>query len=1251
MIGQRIGDYRVQGVLGSGGMGVVYRVQDLQTGGVAALKTVRAPAQTAMASIRREIETLRRVRHPGVVRILGQGTVENRPWYAMELLAGETLRELFLTWFAAASHHGVLTVDLHPRRARVRSFVASAPAAAPASQRLALLTIICRLCAPLAYLHGQGFVHRDLSPANIFVGADASPVLFDFGLAAHFRGARGRDILQVSGPAMGTCHYMAPEQIRAELVDARADIYALGCILYEGLTGRPPFAAEDRSAVLYSHLHESPVPPSRYADDLDADLDALVLSMLAKSPRERIGYLDAVGRRLEDLGASPWATESSPPMPYTYRPALSGRGGWLAEFDEHVARLEHGEGGVVLLAGESGVGKTRLLTEVANRAQARGLSIVTGECKSVVPGGEIRGSPLHPLRPLLQAVADRCAELGAEETAALLGRRAAVLGLYEPALAPLSSGGHETENAALPASAARYRVLAYLRETLVAFAHAQPMLLVLDDLQWADELTLAFLASLSRDFLRSAGVLLVLGYRLEEADAIAAMLQTFEVSPLVLDRVDAEAARAIVRDMLALPSAPSSLVDSFCERAEGIPFFVAEYTRAAVDVGLVRRDRDGRWQLAASDEDWKALSAPRSVHELVHRRLAALSPAAQRLLANAAVLGRECEVQTLLAMDEALAPFHGKPEQARDGETPAENAASGGAREGREAGALAALGELMARYVVAENQPGRLRFEHDMLREGAYRALTLQQRRERHRHAARAIEAAAKDRADLPLVYGALAHHWEEAGVSSEAVQALEAAADHALAGAAHAEAASFYRRVLVRGADAPAARRARWERQLGEAYFGLGDLATSERHLRAALGHLGESLPQTIHGWRARLAGGAALQLSHRLRPPLPPVQTLERERLTQAALAAARMTSRFFFADDALAMMSTNLMSVNLAERAGSRVPVAEAYAQLGYVTGLARLPRAARGYFRHARHIADATRDPIGMIKTLLSEAAWRLGAGDLPAALAGATAGLKIATKVRSPQDREDALTICAHADYAGGRLTSSRLRCSDLLESARQRHNRQHEAWGLYTVARASIPLGELDTAALLLFDARRLLADQVDHASQIICTGLLAQVHARRRDWAHARHTADQAMQLIGSRMPAVFTAAEGFIGCAEAYLELLEHQRHPSAELAALAKRACRNARRYAFTFPIARPAALHLSARLLRIQGHRRRAHLAASRAAAIASALDMPLERAHAELELALLSKGAAQAEHERHARAALARVEGAILHRLL
>jgi tetratricopeptide (TPR) repeat protein len=765
---EAIGPYRIEQELGRGGMGVVVRARHSQTGESVALKTVRLRRQEHLGRIRREIHALSRIRHPGIVRIVEQGLEGGLPWYAMELIEGLPLDEHCRGhWDPGSGLRGVERLE-------------------------EVLGVVRRLCLALGYLHGEGLVHRDLKPGNVLVRPDGTPVLVDFGLVARYGGELSREALEGSGVLAGTVAYMAPRQLRGELADARDDLYALGCVVYELLTGRTPFEGETTAEVVRGHLEAEPEPPSQHVPGLPGELDRLVLRLLAKEPRERLGYAADVARALAALGARDGAgTDWPAARTYLYRPELAGRDEALSWLLERVQRLREGRGGLVLVGGESGVGKTHLVQELAREAQRRGLEVFTGECTegaasaeqqsaseemqstddalraksdetsvaSLPAGRSLRGisNALQPLRGLLQGLADCCRERGAAETQRLLGPRAGVLGLYEPALANLPGQDADLPPAELPPEAARLRVFVYLSQTLAALAQQRPLLLILDDLQWADGLTLGFLdfllSSGGSGALRSGPVLIVGTYRSEEVDsALAELLDDSEADRLELGRLGEPSVGAIVGDMLALQPPPEHMSRSLARHSEGNPLFVAEYLRAAVEEGLLHRDEDGRWQVEAPTQRtaWPGtvrhasltqqdeLPLPRSLRELLGRRLTSLPQAALDVARAGAVLGRESTIELLSRMtalpDETL---------------------------------LEAIGELIRRQVLESRASGAVGFAHDRIREVIEQRVSAEERALLHRAAAEAIETLYAEQRERHLA--ALGSHWECAGEAARA--------------------------------------------------------------------------------------------------------------------------------------------------------------------------------------------------------------------------------------------------------------------------------------------------------------------------------------------------------------------------------------------------------------------------------------------------------------------------------------------------
>ena len=393
--GGTVGEFELIEPLGQGGMGVVWRARHRVTGEPVALKRVAAPVEGALDGLRREIRALAVIDHPGVVRLIAEGVIDGQPWYAMELLDGTSLRQWLAhawgAWFDAGPTAAAGEDAPLPPRAL--------PAVSPQRDHVpALLAPMIALCDALAHVHAAGLVHRDLTPDNVLLRSDGRPVLVDFGLAARVSRGAGRDAVSIVDCAVGTAPYMAPEQIRGELVDARADLYALGCILHEIACGAPPFVAPHTSGVLSHHLFDEPAAPSRCNPEAPAWLDAIVRGLLAKDPRDRTGSASDVAAALaRGLGRPRLALGTAPVR--IFRPRLAGREPVLAALAPALRRLIAGDGERIAIAGPSGVGKTRLVVELAQSAAAAGVRVIAGECAPPAPDRANPGSPAGPLHP------------------------------------------------------------------------------------------------------------------------------------------------------------------------------------------------------------------------------------------------------------------------------------------------------------------------------------------------------------------------------------------------------------------------------------------------------------------------------------------------------------------------------------------------------------------------------------------------------------------------------------------------------------------------------------------------------------------------------------------------------------------------------------------------------------------------------------------------------------------------------------
>jgi eukaryotic-like serine/threonine-protein kinase len=1168
---RHIGEYELVRQLGRGGMGVVREAIHLPTSRRVALKTVHSSSAGGAESLRREIRALRGIRHPGVVQIMEEGTHEGSPFFTMELVEGPNLATMF------------------------------ASRDAPHVDR-PLLTILRRICSTLAFLHREGIVHRDLTPRNVLLRDPVTPVLVDFGLVGHFPGATGRDVLEAGGRTMGTLAYVAPEQIRGELVDARADLYSFGCLLYEALVGHPPFVGATASDVLRQHLHREPVPPSTLRPSVPSALEALAMRLLAKDARHRIGYAEEVAATLGAMGAESWSDASpAPPLAYVYRPRFVGREDWIEALEKHLSSCAAGAGTRVFVGGESGAGKTRLVTEVATLARKAGFSVVVSEGSAMMGPDEhsqrVKGVALHPLRPLLRELADRCRG-NARSTARLLGQRGRVLADYEPALLELP-GQSDDPPPALSSEAARARLFAYLQQTLALLAEDRPLLLVIDDMHWADDLTLEFIGSLPPHFLDQTRVMILGAYRSDEASALLRSLPGMGVLDRDLDRLDASSVARMVSDMLAMDSVPGELTDFLHRHSEGNPFFVAEYVRMAVAEGWLSRTTSGEWQLTSARMDPSAvLPVPRSVQQLVHRRLEALSPEARTLADLASVLGRAFRGSVLAA-----------------------------AHPGGEAAALDAANELVARQLV-EAAPTELRFLHDKIRETVYEALTPSQRAALHRRAAEAIERVLEADASFAAVYPELAYHWERAGMTAKAIAYWQRAGTRALATAAHRDAVRYFETALALSASAPelrlpARRIATWERGLGEAHHCLGEIQEAELHLQRSLDGFGHTWPATRAGLHALLGKMVLEQVRHvRAKPGEPPrlPGEVDDDDVREAALAAGRLAFIRIWQNDSLATATACLLAVNLSDRL-ERPPSARPYSQLGLMVGVARLRGLARRYFDRARAVAGRERTTeVG--QSYYTEAYLRAGQGRWDEAETLGKRAMAVFAENDDPQERETALAVLGFIARARGHLAEALWYADALRLSAEGYGNPEHEIWASVLTASTLIRQSKhVEARAPLERAMAALLERTYEWVCELRACAQLSHAEVSAGRLGAAERLADRAMGVMNrsNGPPALVSALDGVASLAHVYLELWGDQRSrgkPSAALCARARKAVGYTRKMAVVFPIARPSYLICEGRLQALSGDTRRALRTLQRAGKSARALGLPYEAAMAD-----------------------------------
>jgi diguanylate cyclase (GGDEF)-like protein len=714
-------------------------------------------SEATVVAFRREAALLATVHHPGLTQVHEVGVSEGRPYLVMDVVEGSSLANRL------------------------------AIGAMPSAQAIALTL---DLVDPLTAIHGRGLVHRDLKPANIMIQADGTARLIDFGLTA-------REVDTVdANTAVGTLTYSAPEQsgMLKRPVDNRSDLYSLGVILFEVLTGVPPFAAADVGELLRMHAVVTAPDVGELAPGTSAELSAVVARLLAKDPDDRYQSGQELAFDLQRLAGVP-VPDADPGAPRgSTKPALTGRVAQRTALAERWARAKAGRGGVVVLRGGAGSGKSVLAGEFAAVARAGGGTVLWGAAAADGP------VPFAPLRAAveghLQAVARMPAPERARGRAAIRaaghGRSSAMLSRLVPGLGPVLDDrdgtvaegvGADQDPRALPEqpgsdgpdgqiqfAAAVVSFLSGLSRELGG------LVLVLDDVQWLDPDSRGVLAQLPTDDLL---VLVTARYEARDRAGVDAFVTAMGAAvdlDLTLGRLDQAEMAEQIRALIPGLAVDARLVSLVSVRSNGNPFVVQEYLRAVVDAGLLRPDW-GSWVLDEAGLD--ALALPQDALGLVLTRVEGLGSGIRELLVVAAAIGTRFRPEAVAAV------------QGSDQVT-----------------VVAALIEAAGRGLLDPRADGGFAFLHDRIREALLADLDAGATADLHRRIAASME-------QLPMPAGgydpdhvyALAHHYLRCDLDvapDRAFSACWSAGRLALENHAPAEAVAFLESAAERGTELP---------------------------------------------------------------------------------------------------------------------------------------------------------------------------------------------------------------------------------------------------------------------------------------------------------------------------------------------------------------------------------------------------------------------------------------------------------------
>lgn len=759
--GQSLKHYKIKRKLGQGGMGQVYLAEDTKLGRLVAIKLLpEETTQDEIAKLRllQEARAASALNHPNIVTIYSIDEENDVDFIVMEYVKGETLRAI----------------------------IERQPLAVPQ-----LLDIGARVADALAAAHSAGIIHRDIKSENILLTGNLQPKILDFGLAKTIEpllaggvdsGASTKFNLTGAGGIIGTIYYMSPEQTRGETLDARSDIFSLGCILYEAAVGKLPFTGRSLISIAQDIANAEPPSPSRIRPELPVELDIIIERALAKDKERRYNSASELAAALKSLrGVSSetfiaqngngaqisTATKQTPE-------SFVGREAELKRLEELTLQMINGKGRVVFVTGESGIGKSSLIREFLHRSRNRFTNVFTLQGRSVEQYGTGEA-----YLPFLEAVGALLPTQHRDRIVGLLRTYAPTWCLQFPAAFVSSIALEKLQQET--AGATKERMMREMGDMLAALSTHAPVILLLEDLHWADPSSIDLLRHLGQR-ISEHRVLIVGTYRpadLERSEHplknCKFELQTQKLSEeFALDSLGEAQIAGFLDSHFRPNNFPPELSALIYGKTEGHPLFATSLIQFLAENGDIGEVNE-RWTLKRPLNEIR-IEVPENVRSLIRKKIEALDENDRRALQYATIEGDEF-LSTVLAallnadeldLEEQLAVVervHGLIETVGEEELPD--------------------GGLATRY----------RFAHALYQNVLYADMVTKRRILLHRKAGeKLLEHYGKQ---SPRIAAQLAEHFERGRDFPRTIEYLAHAGDNAGRLFANAEAAAHYSRAL----------------------------------------------------------------------------------------------------------------------------------------------------------------------------------------------------------------------------------------------------------------------------------------------------------------------------------------------------------------------------------------------------------------------------------------------------------------------
>ena len=759
--------YRLVSKIDSGGMGEVYKAEDTKLGRAVAIKLLLASdnqKSTARRRFLQEAQSASALNHPNIVTIHAIEEADGLDFIVMEMVEGTTLKSLI---------YGEGALPL-----------------------MRLLDLGIQTAEALEAAHEINIIHRDIKSSNILVTSRGQAKVLDFGLAKTVRtiassvdhDAPTLTNLTDEGTVLGTAAYMSPEQTRGQVLDRRSDIFSLGCVLYEAATRTLPFTGPSMLAVMHAIATHAPSPPSLLRPDLPKELDLILERAMAKDKEKRYSAAAEMAHALRSLRSTVTGEWLGGPIIFDKDLAGSsstpfvGRGPELSKLEGILQQAIDGSGRIVFITGEPGIGKTSLGDEFLKRARARfpGLSVSRGRCVEQYGTGEA-------YLPFLDAVGSLLEGPARDRLAAIM-RTSAPTWCWQLPTAFTSTGAIETLQQET-IGATKERMMREMGDALALFATTSPVVILLEDLHWADPSSVDLLRHLCQRI--SNQRLLITGtFRPEDIErsnhplkGLKDEMQTHQLcEEMALDSFTVSHIQDYLNDLFAPHGFPPEFAERIHEKTEGHPLFAMNLLQYLQERGDIAKTNE-HWSLSRPLAEIE-LEVPQSVRSMISKKVDALGENERRTLEYASVEGQEflsTVAARLLGVDEVdLEELLARIEKNH------RMIVSRGEEELPD-------GSLATRY----------RFAHALYQNFLYDGLVTKRKTMLHKQAGETLLQHYGKRA--PHLAAPLALHFERGREFPRAVEFLIHAGDNATALYANAEAAEHYTRALGLAEKLPA--------------------------------------------------------------------------------------------------------------------------------------------------------------------------------------------------------------------------------------------------------------------------------------------------------------------------------------------------------------------------------------------------------------------------------------------------------------